>query len=653
MDLDFSCLSVDSSNETHQCNTNYLGKPPIKHACLSIGSSINSNTAECNMDGKIETALCEFSGQSDTNSNKTPLDVPSVIPNVPLLASCQFNDFFGTSRVFGYGESVPYEDIMKPTLTVEPGFTVEHDCERLGRYKRRFLVSEMRVIEVMGRRPVVQRIAILQKYRSMNGKNLPTKFISKLIGYLKDCLIALCYTPAEFDAIELHRAMRGTDTDEDTIIEILCTRTNEQIRRIKNVYPKLFYGRDLEDDVNDDIEYPFKSIYIALLKANRDEFTFVDGNLVRRDVHGTFEQYGNREDQSNSNGNEEIQFGSTGNQRNPLDPSWTEKARYGREMLLYSGHEEDNAPRTQGVALMLSNVARNALAGCESHGFKFIKASLKTKKEGITMNIIQCYAPTNDSNDDIKYQFYERLQSIIEKCPSKDLTILMGDLNAKVGIRNTGYEDIMGRHGLGESNENEERFVNLCAFNKLVIRGTIFPHKRIHKATWISLDHTTDNQIIFASTKNSDGQWKIFMPILITRSYGHLRAVFNEYSLISERDLEEEMRGHSLNSILSIVRCIQNRPRYFAEKLVKATEYTEKDYGTIIRIIVSRCEVDLGRIMEEFLNLKGEPLYKCIECNSEYNGNDPSIEIKSIIDRNLWEGSPNNYKCLLLKLIMG
>ncbi|CAH8469021.1 unnamed protein product [Schistosoma curassoni] len=111
------------------------------------------------------------------------------------------------------------------------------------------------------------------------------------------------------------------------------------------------------------------------------------------------------------------------------------------------------------------------------------------------MNIIQCYAPTNDSNDEIKDQFYERLQSIIEKCPRKDLTILMGDLNAKVGIDNTGYEDIMGRHGLGERNENGERFANLCAFNKLVIGGTIFPHKRIHKATWISPDHTTENQI--------------------------------------------------------------------------------------------------------------------------------------------------------------
>ncbi|VDP46880.1 unnamed protein product [Schistosoma margrebowiei] len=146
-------------------------------------------------------------------------------------------------------------------------------------------------------------------------------------------------------------------------------------------------------------------------------------------------------------------------------------------MLLYSGHEEDNAPHTQGVALMQSKVARNALVGWESHGSRIIKASFKTKKEGITMN------------------FYERLQSVIEKCPRKDLTILMGDLNAKVEICNTGYEDIMGRHGLGERNVNGERFANLCAFNKLVIGGTIFPHTRIHKATWISTDHTTENQI--------------------------------------------------------------------------------------------------------------------------------------------------------------
>ncbi|VDP55486.1 unnamed protein product [Schistosoma margrebowiei] len=203
---------------------------------------------------------------------------------------------------------------------------------------------------------------------------------------------------------------------------------------------------------------------------------------------------GDREDQSNSNGNEEIQLSSTGNQRNPLDTSWTTKAKYGRDAAVLRSRRAKGFTHSGSFSNM-SKVARNALVGWESHGSRIIKASFKTKKEGILMNIIQCYAPKNDSNDDIEDQFYERLQSVIEKCPRKDLTILMGDLNAKVGIDNTGYEDIMGRHGLGERNENGERFANLCAFNRLVIGSTIFPHKRIHKATWISPDHTTENQI--------------------------------------------------------------------------------------------------------------------------------------------------------------
>ncbi|VDP52746.1 unnamed protein product [Schistosoma margrebowiei] len=71
----------------------------------------------------------------------------------------------------------------------------------------------------------------------------------------------------------------------------------------------------------------------------------------------------------------------------------------------------------------------------------------------------------------------------------------MGDLNAKVGIDNNGYEDITGRKGLRERNENGEGFANSYAFIKLIIGSTIFPHKRTHKATWISPEHTTENQI--------------------------------------------------------------------------------------------------------------------------------------------------------------
>ena len=71
----------------------------------------------------------------------------------------------------------------------------------------------------------------------------------------------------------------------------------------------------------------------------------------------------------------------------------------------------------------------------------------------------------------------------------------MGDANAKVGSDNISYEEVMGKQGLGVMNDNGEIFADFCSLNDLVIGGTIFPHKDIHKATWVSPDGGTENQI--------------------------------------------------------------------------------------------------------------------------------------------------------------
>ena len=64
------------------------------------------------------------------------------------------------------------------------------------------------------------------------------------------------------------------------------------------------------------------------------------------------------------------------------------------------------------------------------------------------------------------------------------MTILMCDL----GADNRGYEEVMERHGLAKLNENGEMFADLRASNRLVMGGSVFPHRRIRKATWISPD---------------------------------------------------------------------------------------------------------------------------------------------------------------------
>jgi len=112
-----------------------------------------------------------------------------------------------------------------------------------------------------------------------------------------------------------------------------------------------------------------------------------------------------------------------------------------RELLLFSGHEEENPPPTEGVAFMLSRVAQGALIGCEEHGLRIITASFETQKKKI-----QCYAPTNDSDEETKDRFYSRLQSILDKCREKDVIVLMGDFNAKIGTDNNRYEEVMGTH---------------------------------------------------------------------------------------------------------------------------------------------------------------------------------------------------------------
>lgn len=165
------------------------------------------------------------------------------------------------------------------------------------------------------------------------------------------------------------------------------------------------------------------------------------------------------------------------------------------ELLLYSGHEQDDATHTQGVALMLSKSAQGALLGWEAHGPRIMTASFSTKKKRINIDIIQCYAPTNDSEEEEKDDFYDRLLTIIQDRSQRNIIIVMGDFNAKIGSDNRGYEEIMGQHGLGEINDNGERFADLCATSNLVIGGSVFSHRRIHKATWVSPDRQTENQI--------------------------------------------------------------------------------------------------------------------------------------------------------------
>ena len=165
------------------------------------------------------------------------------------------------------------------------------------------------------------------------------------------------------------------------------------------------------------------------------------------------------------------------------------------ETIIYSGHMDENASPSEGLAIMISKEAQITLIGWEPVSARIFTTKFKISHKRIALNIIQYYAPKNDADEEVKEEFYQMLEETTRKCSEKDITILLGYMDAKVGNENTGYEQVMGKHGLGTMNENGELFANFCANYNLVIGGTIFSHKKFHLSTWVSPDLKTENQI--------------------------------------------------------------------------------------------------------------------------------------------------------------
>ncbi|XP_055997865.1 craniofacial development protein 2-like [Ostrea edulis] len=159
--------------------------------------------------------------------------------------------------------------------------------------------------------------------------------------------------------------------------------------------------------------------------------------------------------------------------------------------ILYSGRTDDH--HSKGVAIITTKEVHRSLLEWKPVSERIITARYNSVFAKLTA--VVCYAPTDDAEDEEKISFYDSLQKVVDDTPSHDVLLILGDLNAKVGKCNQGKETIMGQQGIGECNNNGERLCTFCQENDLVIGGTIFMHKDIHKTTWNSPDGHTKNQI--------------------------------------------------------------------------------------------------------------------------------------------------------------
>ena len=107
--------------------------------------------------------------------------------------------------------------------------------------------------------------------------------------------------------------------------------------------------------------------------------------------------------------------------------------------------------------------------------------------------VIQVYAPTSNAVEAEVEQFYEDLQDLLELTLKKDVLLIIGGWNAKVGSQET--PGVTGKFGLGIRNEAGQKLIKFCQENALVIANTLFQQHKRRLYTWTSPDGQHWNQI--------------------------------------------------------------------------------------------------------------------------------------------------------------
>ncbi|KAJ1363464.1 hypothetical protein KIN20_023337, partial [Parelaphostrongylus tenuis] len=133
-------------------------------------------------------------------------------------------------------------------------------------------------------------------YKVRYGKDLENELRRELSGELEDVIVALMQTPTKRDVLDIQKAVKGFGTNEKVLIEIFASRSNEEIRAIreqcdvfvslsKTTYLTLLaivfksrgntfyttYDKSLEDTLWSETSGDFRRLLQILVQGNRDE----------------------------------------------------------------------------------------------------------------------------------------------------------------------------------------------------------------------------------------------------------------------------------------------------------------------------------------------------------------------------------------------
>ncbi|XP_012707642.3 annexin A2 isoform X1 [Fundulus heteroclitus] len=178
--------------------------------------------------------------------------------------------------------SNPEQDMWWGTLgTIRPfsSFHPDRDVAEIQAALQR--KDAVTLVRILTNRSNAQRQFIAKSFQEQtkpeSRQDLSAALKKALSGDLENLLLQLLMLPDQLEAHRLKDAMAGLGTDEETLLEILCTRSGQKLQDISAAYKKS-YKKDLEKELRSETSGDFAKLVVALLKKD------VAAGSVQRDV---------------------------------------------------------------------------------------------------------------------------------------------------------------------------------------------------------------------------------------------------------------------------------------------------------------------------------------------------------------------------------
>lgn len=117
-----------------------------------------------------------------------------------------------------------------------PDFSAPADGDALRAAMKGFGTDEQAIIDILTARSNTQRQEIATYFIGEYGRDLIKDLKSELGGKFEDVIVGLMLPATQYLCKQLNKAMSGIGTNESTLVEILCTKNNEEVKQLVKAY---------------------------------------------------------------------------------------------------------------------------------------------------------------------------------------------------------------------------------------------------------------------------------------------------------------------------------------------------------------------------------------------------------------------------------